>query len=84
MEKSDRTYDTEKSRWKERPKKLQTNIFNKLFSTIGRKIYLLEINKHLVENKIIIKQQSGFRSFRQTKDNILCICQRNMEAINKK
>lgn len=51
---------------------------------MGERFILLEINKHLVENKIIIKQQSGFRSFRQTKDNILCICQRNMEAINKK
>jgi molybdopterin converting factor small subunit len=51
---------------------------------LGERFILLEINKHLVENKIIIKQQSGFRSFRQKKDNILCICQRNMEAINKK
>ena len=45
---------------------------------------LIEISEHLKKNKIIIKQQSGFRSFRQTKDNILAICQRNLEAFNLK
>ena len=44
----------------------------------------MEINSHLKKNKIIIKQQSGFRSFRQTKDNIFAICQRNIEAFNTK
>jgi hypothetical protein len=45
---------------------------------------LQEINDHLIKNKIIIKEQSGFRAHRQTKDNILAICQRNIEAFNKK
>ena len=46
---------------------------------LGERFILLEISKHLQD-----KQQSGFRSYRQTKDNLLNICQRNMECLNKK
>jgi hypothetical protein len=45
---------------------------------------LIEISEHLKKNKIIIKQQSGFRSFGKTKDNIFAICQCNLEAFNLK
>ena len=31
---------------------------------------LVKIKEHLKKNNIIVKQQSGFRSHRQTKDNI--------------
>ena len=32
----------------------------------------------------MVKEQSGFRKKRQTKDNILSICQQNIESFNKK
>lgn len=56
-------------------------------STIARLCERFILNKiidHIEENKIIVKQQSGFRSYRQTKDNILAICQRNMDDFNRK
>ncbi len=48
------------------------------------KFILIEIHDHLKKNKIIIKQQLGFRALRQTKENIFAICQRNPEAFNLK
>ena len=45
---------------------------------------LIKINEHLKRNKIIVKQQSGFRANRQTKDNIFHLCQKNLEAFNRK
>ena len=47
-------------------------------------MYLPSITSHLKNNKILIKEQSGFRSYMQTKDNILFITQKTMEAFNKK
>ena len=69
---------------KKDPKNYRPISLTSCISRLGERFILLEISKHLSENKIIIKQQSGFRSFRQTKDNILCICQRNLEFLNKK
>ena len=45
---------------------------------------MTQIQAHLKEKKIIVKQQSGFRSHRQTKDNFFSICQRNIELFNKR
>ncbi len=45
---------------------------------------LININEHLSKNKIIVKQQSGFRAHRQTKDNLFYLCQKNIEAFNRK
>ena len=42
-----------------------------------------KISKFLKENNIIIKQQSGFRANRQTKDNLIFITQKAHEAILK-
>jgi hypothetical protein len=39
---------------------------------------------HLSEKKIIINQQSGFRTHRQTKDNIFYIIQKIIESFNRK
>ncbi len=58
-----------------------------LTSSLARlceRFILTQINDHLTKNKIIIKEQSGFRPHRQTKDNILTICQRNIQAFNQK
>ena len=57
-----------------------------LTSSIARlseRFILQLINEHLYTNNIIVKDQSGFRSSRQTKDNILNICQKNIEAFNQ-
>ena len=45
---------------------------------------LLMINTHLKKKNIIVKEQSGFRAHRQTKDNLFTICQHNFQAFNKK
>jgi hypothetical protein len=47
--------------------------------------FILEmIHKHLKRERIIVKEQSGFRAKRQTKDNILAICQKSIESFNQK
>ena len=43
----------------------------------------LKLKEFLKENKIIIKQQSGFRERRQTKDNICFITQKAIEQFNR-
>ena len=45
---------------------------------------LIKIKEFLKKNKIIIKQQSGFRQKRQTKDNIFFLTQKAIETINRK
>ena len=44
----------------------------------------IKIKEFLEINKIIIKQQSGFRHQRQTRDNISFIIQKIMEQFNRK
>jgi hypothetical protein len=39
---------------------------------------------HIKINKLIVKEQSSLRAKRQTKDNILSIFHRNLEAFNRK
>jgi hypothetical protein len=48
------------------------------------KIINKRIQDFLKKNKIIIKQQSGFRQNRQTKDNLIFLTQKAIEATNKK
>jgi hypothetical protein len=59
---------------KKDPKNYRPISLTSCISRLGERFILLEISKYLSENRIIIKQKSGFRSFRQPKDNILCIC----------
>ena len=44
---------------------------------------LIKIKEFLDKNKIIIKQQSGFRQKRQTKVNIFFLTQKALEALNR-
>ena len=44
---------------------------------------MIKIKEFLVKNKIIIKQQSGFRQKRQTKDNIFFLTQKAIESLNR-
>jgi hypothetical protein len=44
---------------------------------------LIRIKEFLNKNNIIIKQQSGFRAKRQTKDNIFFLTQKAAESLNR-
>jgi exonuclease III len=48
------------------------------------RIMLRRLQAHLKKNKILIKNQSGFRQGRQTKDNILFLAQKVKEQFNVK
>ena len=44
---------------------------------------LARLKQHLKDNDILIKNQSGFREYRQTKDNLVFLTQKIQESINK-
>jgi hypothetical protein len=69
---------------KKDPKNYRPISITSCIARLCERFILSDINDHLKNNNIIIKQQSGFRSFRQTKDNIFAICQRNLEAFNSR
>jgi exonuclease III len=46
------------------------------------KVLLNRVWDHLKKNKIILDAQSGFRSHRQTKDNLMYVCQKTLEKFN--
>lgn len=48
------------------------------------RLLLARLKKHLDDNNILIKNQSGFRNGRSTKDNITFLTQKIFEAFNKK
>lgn len=50
---------------------------------VAERLMLTKIKEFLDKNKIIIKQQSGFRQKRQTKDNIFCLTQKAIETLNR-
>ena len=60
-----------------RPISLTTNI-----AKLAEKLISMILKKFLYENHIIIKQQYGFRSLRQTEDNIFFITQKILEQFN--
>jgi len=62
-----------------RPISLTSNI-----AKLAEKLIAKKIKEFLESNKIIIKQQSGFRHQRQTRDNIFFIVQKIMEQFNRK
>ena len=47
------------------------------------RLILARLNDFLTKNRIIIKQQSGFRQHRSTKDNLIYITQKVQECFNK-
>ena len=46
------------------------------------RLVLERLQQHLVNNNIIISNQSGFRKARQTKDNLLALIQNAQEGFN--
>ena len=69
---------------KKDPKNYRPSSITSCIARVCERFIMIDIQDHLKKEKILIKQQLGFRSFRQTKDNIFCICQINIEAFNKK
>jgi len=57
---------------------------NSCLSKLCEKLILTRIKNHLKINNIIIKQQSGFRQHRQTKDNLLFLIQKIQETLTRK
>jgi hypothetical protein len=55
-----------------------------VLARLCEKLIKNRINKHLKENKIIVNYQSGFRKFRQTKDNLIHVIQKSIESFNRK
>lgn len=51
---------------------------------LAEKLIRTRLGKFLEDNDLIIKQQSGFRNLRQTKDNLLHIIQKTIESFNRK
>ena len=62
-----------------RPISLTSNLAKLAEKMISRKL-----KEFLTQNNIIIKQQSGFRNHRQTKDNLLFITQKILEQFNRR
>jgi hypothetical protein len=54
-----------------------TAVLTKLFE----RVILNRIKEFLVKNKLIIKEQSGFRKNRSTKDNLVYLTQKIAEAL---
>jgi hypothetical protein len=61
-----------------RPISLTSNL-----AKLTEKLMSIKLKEFLKKNNIIIKQQSGFRANRQTKDNICLITQKIIEQFNR-
>jgi retron-type reverse transcriptase len=66
------------------PKNYRPIYMTNCLARLCERFVLLVIHNHLKKKKILVKQQSGFRAHRQTKDNIFTLCQANLQAMNKK
>jgi hypothetical protein len=66
------------------PKSYRPISMTSCIAKLCEKLILSRIHDHLKKNKIIIKQQSGFRNHRQTKDNLVFILQKTQESFVRK
>jgi hypothetical protein len=66
------------------PKDYRPISLTSCLAKLCEKLILQKLNSFLEKNKIIIKQQSGFRKHRQTKDNIIVLIQKITESFNRK
>jgi hypothetical protein len=66
------------------PKSYRPISMTSCVAKLSEKLILARIKKFLKENKIIIKQQSGFREHRQTKDNLVFLLQKIQESFVRK
>lgn len=65
------------------PKNYRPISLTSCIAKLGEKLMSIRIKEHLRKNKIIIKQQSGFRQHRQTKDNLIHLTQKILESFNR-
>ena len=68
----------------ENPKSYRPISMTSCVAKLCEKLILSRIKKFLKENKVIIKQQSGFREHRQTKDNLVFLLQKIQESFARK
>jgi hypothetical protein len=73
----------QKSNDLDNPKSYRPISLNSCLGKLLEKLVLNRIKKHLHKNKIILKQQSGFRTHRQTKDNLLFIITKNPRIVRQ-
>jgi hypothetical protein len=65
------------------PKDYRPISLTSCLAKVAERLMLAKIKEFLHKNKIIIKQQSGFRQKRQTKDNIFHLTQKAIETLNR-
>ena len=65
------------------PKDYRPISLTSCLAKVAERLMLVKIKEFLHKNKIIIKQQSGFRQKRQTKDNIFHLTQKAIESLNR-
>jgi hypothetical protein len=75
---------SKKDEKKDDPKNYRPISLTSCLARLCERLILEQMLDHIKINKLIVKKQSGFRAKRQTKDNIISICQRNPEAFNRK
>jgi hypothetical protein len=65
------------------PKDYRPISLTSCLAKLAERLMLVKIKDFLDKNKIIIKQQSGFRQKRQTKDNLFFLTQKAIESLNR-
>ena len=66
------------------PKNYRPNSLTSALAKLTEKMIVIKLKKFLNRENMIIKQQSGFIAFRQTKDIIFFITQKIIEQFNRK
>ena len=65
------------------PKDYRPISLTSCLAKLSERLMLMKIKEFMTKNKITIKQQSGFRQKRQTKDNIFFLTQKAVESLNR-
>ena len=65
------------------PKDYRPISLTSCISKLAERLILVKLKEFMDSNHIIIKQQSGFRKKRQTRDNIFFLTQKALESINR-
>lgn len=65
------------------PKDYRPISLTSCLAKLSERLIMIRFKEFLDKNKITIKQQSGFRQKRQTKDNIFFLTQKAIETLNR-
>ena len=65
------------------PKDYRQISLTSCLAKLSERLMSMKIKEFMTKNNIIVKQQSGFRKYRQTKDNIFFLTQKAAESINR-